>query len=258
VQGLPTDIVRAREPVLAKVLSHLPDELLSALAHGLERHAGHLEAGRLYAGYDGGGCAVGVMLRELSPSSYRQGRIQFWVRRRRHESVLTERVDFERAVITRLSHIETCFDLTAAAVSERAPETSAQVAANATGRWMAEGCRAQLRARRSAFYFPAEWAAPRRRSLLPPLRISTKRRVVVAHDGTERFVTVPSPRPVALQRRLIMPGSPAASDPITVPGNVFAAFGGTAASNPPEVIASHASHRCASATVGATLVNCSA
>ena len=65
--------MREREPVLDKVLSHLPDELLSALAYGLERHAGRLEAGRLYSDYDGGGCAVGVMLREMSPEPTARG-----------------------------------------------------------------------------------------------------------------------------------------------------------------------------------------
>jgi hypothetical protein len=258
VQGLPTDIVRAREPVLEKVLSHLPDEVLSALAHGLERHAGQLEAGRLYADYDGGGCAVGVMLRELSPSSYQQGRIQFWLRRRRHASVLTERVDFDRGVVTRLSHVETCFDLTAAALVESAPETGTRVAANATGRWMAEGCRQQLRARNSGFYFPKEWVTPRPRRLLPPLPLSTARRRMVAHDGTERLVLVPSRPRLAVQRRLIMPGSPAAREPITVPGIALAACAGTAASSPPEVMASHASQFLASATSGANLVNCAA
>jgi hypothetical protein len=147
--------------VVSKALSHLSDEILSALAHGLERHAGRLSAGRLYAGYDGGGCAVGVMLRELSPAAYTRGRVHFWARHRRHRSVLATRTELAPSVLTRLSHIEMCFDSTAMAMRELAPEVDAQGAANATGRWVAELCREHLRARAGAgedgFFVPVEW-----------------------------------------------------------------------------------------------------
>jgi hypothetical protein len=192
--------------VLARVLSHLPDDVLSALAHGLERHAGRLEPGRLYGDYDGGGCAVGVMLRELSPSEYERGRLQFWARRRRHESVLTERVPFDRSVVTRLSHVEMCFDRTASTLCEHAEAEDPETAANATGRWMAEGCREHLRARSGAgdrgFFVPEEWLGGARAqrparspSQMPSLSRITRIRRVATHDGGEISVTVPAKRP---------------------------------------------------------------
>jgi hypothetical protein len=191
--------------VLARVLSHLPDDVLSALAHGLERHAGRLEPGRLYGDHDGGGCAVGVMLRELSPSEYERGRLQFWARRRRHESVLTERVPFDRSVVTRLSHVEMCFDRTASTLCEHAEAEDPETAANATGRWMAEGCREHLRARSRAgdrgFFVPEEWLAgardrrqARRWSQLPSLSTMARTRRIATHDGGEISITVPSKR----------------------------------------------------------------
>lgn len=204
MQGLPAHIARTREPVLARVLSHLPDDFLSALAHGLERHAGRLEPGRLYGDYDGGGCAVGVMLRELSPSEYARGRIRFWARRHRHHTVLTERVRFDRSLVTRLSHVEMCFDRTASALCEHAEAEHPETAANATGRWMAEGCREHLRARRRAghagFFVPEEWLAgareqrPAGRSQMPSLAAMKRMRRVATHDGGEISVTVPVKR----------------------------------------------------------------
>lgn len=216
--SLPSNVAAAREPSLAKALSHLPDEILSALAFGLERHAGRLEVGRLYADHDGGGCAVGVMLRELAPEAYRQTRLQFWVRRHRHRSVLSEPVAFERSLITRLSHVEMCFDQTAAAVRVHSPEADLAAAANATGRWMAECCRAELRARSRArhtgFFVPEEWqtATPERRRPATESRdadgapmptMSTSVRQLTACDGTVTLVAVPSARSPAA------PASPA-------------------------------------------------
>jgi hypothetical protein len=222
VQGLPVEITRAREPVLAKVLSHLPDEILSALAHGLERHAGRLEAGRLYSDYDGGGCAVGVMLRELSPAEYEQGRLQFWARRRRHRSVLTERVPFEPSLVTRLSHVEMCFDRTAFTLCEHVGGEDVRAAANTTGRWIAEECRQQLRTRSRAghggFFVPEEWLSARREHRTAPGRAPvaslpalTRMRRVAAHDGREVVVTLarkralprPMPAPIATSMRRV-------------------------------------------------------
>jgi hypothetical protein len=207
IDSLPSHVLRAREPVLAKTLSHLPDELLSALAHGLERHAGRLEAGRLYADHDGGGCAVGVMLRELSPADYRHGRVHFWIRRHRRRSVLNEEVDFERSLVTRLSHVEMCFDGTALACRDDAPEADLGAAANATGRWMAERCREELRTRcrdgHSEFFVPEEWQTP-----ATPPRPSTRVRQMVGSDGTVRVLTIAAPRapaeadPGPMQERL--------------------------------------------------------
>jgi hypothetical protein len=183
---------------MASVLSHLPDEMLSALAHGLERNAGRLQVGRLYADYDGGGCAVGVMLRELAPAEYREGRLRFWARRHRHRSVVTERVPLEPSLVTRLSHVEMCFDRTAMTLCEQSEEDdAAATAANATGRWLAEQCREQLRARshagKSGFFVPEEWQRSSRRiARRLSLPAMTRLRRMTAHDGTQRLVPVRS------------------------------------------------------------------
>jgi hypothetical protein len=187
--------------------------MLSALAHGLERHDGRLQVGRLYADYDGGGCAVGVMLRELSPAAYREGRVRFWARRHRHHSVLTERVPLEPSLVTRLSHVEMCFDRTAITLCEQVAEDDEATAANATGRWLAEQCREQLRARnrdgKSGFFVPEEWQRPRRRiARRAPLTAMTAVRRMTAHDGTHRIVSVRSRQrtarlaPVTAERRI--------------------------------------------------------
>ncbi len=184
---LPQPVARYREPVLDQALSHLPDELLSALALGLERHAGRLIAGRLYDGYDGGGCAVGVMLRELSPADYRRGRLHFLVRRHRHRSVLTERTRFEPALVTRLSHLEMCFDRTTVSLSEHTGDPDLPGAANATGRWMAERCRRRLRARNPGFFVPEAWQP---QGIVRPRAFTATRRMT-GHDGAVMPVLVP-------------------------------------------------------------------
>jgi len=182
--ALPAEVIGFREHVVSKALSHLSDEILSALALGLERHAGRLVAGRLYDEYEGGGCAVGVMLRELSPAAYTRGRVHFWACHRRHHSVLAARTQLEPSVLTRLSHIEMCFDSTAMAMRERAPEVDARAAANATGRWVAELCREQLRARAGAgeagFFVPAEWDRPPEQSDAPVPATDVPRELAVA------------------------------------------------------------------------------
>jgi hypothetical protein len=198
VHQLPAPVARHREHVLDMVLGHLPDELLSALALGLERHAGRLIAGQLYDAHDGGGCAVGVMLRELSPSAYRTGRVRFRVRRHRHRSVLTERTDFDHSLLTRLSHIEMCFDRTAVSLSEHTGAPDLPAAANATGRWMAEACRRRLRTRNRGFFVPEDWR-PRSMHLGPerwrPARtqVLTGARRLTGHDGAVTSVVLPSP-----------------------------------------------------------------
>jgi hypothetical protein len=168
------------------------------------------------------------MLRELSPAEYQRGRLLFWLRRHRHRSILTERVNFERSLVTRLSHVEMWFDRTTRTLSEQVPDADTGAAANATGRWMAEACRAQLRDRNLAghvgFFVPREWqtiissssdaavdsrrpairrlmahdgtvklvAEPlQRRHQAPVLTLNTSRRLL-AHDGTVTRVTVPT------------------------------------------------------------------
>jgi hypothetical protein len=111
--------------------------------------------------------------------------------------VLTERVSFDRSLVTRLSHVEMCFDRTAMTLCEEVEDGDVATAANATGRWMAEQCREQLRARsragNSGFFVPEEWQRSRRqitrRASLPAV---TGLRRITGQDGTPRLVPVRS------------------------------------------------------------------
>jgi hypothetical protein len=61
----PPAVARERSPVLHRALRGLPVTLLEPLLTGLRRHADALVPGELQTS-DGGGCAVGRMLRELA------------------------------------------------------------------------------------------------------------------------------------------------------------------------------------------------
>jgi hypothetical protein len=125
------------------------------------------------------------------------------VRRRRHDTVLTERVELERSLVTRLSHVEMCFDRTAFTLCEHDDREDPHAAANTTGRWMAEQCRRQLRARsragQAAFFVPEEWLTAARAqriarqcAKMPSLPLRMRR--VAEVDGSEVVVNVPGKR----------------------------------------------------------------
>ena len=77
-------------------------------------------------------------------------------------------------------------------------------------------------------------------------------------DGVGVLARARPGSPARAQTTLIVPAGPSTRRPISAPGTSRARSAGTAASRPPEVIASHTSHRRGSGTVAAKLANCSA
>lgn len=135
-QGLITEQL-ARDPMLVerrqmlrRTLRGLSDLQLEALATGLERHEEQLVAGRLFKSTGGGGCAVGVMLRELDAVPSR-GAAAFWLRDRWRRSVTSYG---EMARQPRLRHLEWGFD--AAVELLRGAGVKREEAVAAVGRWL--------------------------------------------------------------------------------------------------------------------------
>jgi hypothetical protein len=127
-----------RRQMLRRTLRGLSGRQLEALATGLERHAEGLVAGRLFRSSSGGGCAVGVMLRELEAVP-RRGTAAFWLRDRWRRSV-TSYPAIRRE--PRLRHLEWGFD--AAVQLLRAAGADRGDAAAAVGRWVGELARQEL------------------------------------------------------------------------------------------------------------------
>jgi hypothetical protein len=130
-----------RVPALRRSLRGLPDPLLAALAAGLERHGHALVAGRLFRSPSGGGCAVGVMLRELEPERFERGGLRFWLRegwRRRASSYGSD-----WCASPRVRHLEWIFDGAVATLRDDG-RRSRREAAVAVGRWILAHARAEL------------------------------------------------------------------------------------------------------------------
>jgi hypothetical protein len=126
-----------RRQMLRRTLRGLSAPQLEALASGLERHRGRLVAGRLFKS-GGGGCAVGVMLRELDAVPARRG-AGFWLRDRWRRSA-TSYPAIRRE--PRLRHLEWGFD----AVVERLQTAGAtrDEAVAAAGKWLLQLARQEL------------------------------------------------------------------------------------------------------------------
>jgi hypothetical protein len=127
-----------RRQMLRRTLRGLPDDQLEALATGLERHEEQLVPGRLFKSTAGGGCAVGVMLRELDAVPKR-GTAAFWLRDRWRRSVTSYR---EIGRQPRLRHLEWGFD--AAVELLRRAGVQRTEAVVAVGRWLRELTRYEL------------------------------------------------------------------------------------------------------------------
>lgn len=152
---LPHDVVLERGPVLRKALRALPFPLLQALSYALDEHADELSPGSLYNS-KGGGCAIGVMLREMFPAAFPTSRFSWWRRRISNRSVYDDFEQFARE-FPRLFHIELVFDRTICLTRERHPELDQDLVSRATGQWLAAECEAELDRRRRDAY--ARWAA---------------------------------------------------------------------------------------------------
>lgn len=142
---LPEELARERGALLHRALRDLPLSLLEAMLRGLRRHADALAPGGLYTDDGSGGCAVGMMLREIAeePSADRRptGR---WARRFRFRSptVREERPDLARAN-PRLWHLELMFDVTCNEMADRLGLVAPDVA-RSVGLWMAAETQAEI------------------------------------------------------------------------------------------------------------------
>jgi hypothetical protein len=127
-----------RRQMLRRTLRGLSTRQLEALAAGLERHGHELVAGRLFKSAGGGGCAVGVMLRELEAVPNR-GTARFWLRDRWRRSA-TSYPAVRRE--PRLRHLEWGFD----AVVRRLRRAGAtrDGAVDAAGQWLLQLARDEL------------------------------------------------------------------------------------------------------------------
>ena len=131
-----------RTPILRRTLRSLPDSMLAALVRSLEKHRHELMPSRLFRDPEGGGCAVGMMLRELDPERYEsRSPLRFWLRdrwRRRARSYP------ELASNPRLRHLEWLFDSSVRDVlGARGPEQ--RRASTAVGGWILREARAELK-----------------------------------------------------------------------------------------------------------------
>ena len=141
--GLPAEFRAERGPVLRRTLRGLPDDWLSALVRGIDRAGPRLAKGRLFRGPHGG-CAVGVMLRELEPDRYAARGPRFWLLH-----AWRRRVRWYRGLARRhprLQHLEWTFDRASDAARERGLSRDAAVAAAAA--WFRQEAAAELDWRR--------------------------------------------------------------------------------------------------------------
>jgi hypothetical protein len=143
------ELLAEREPVLKRSLRALPNEALEAMARGLEKHREQLGPGRLFQSANGGGCAVGVMLRELEPETYARGRVSFWLRDRWRGGCRSYRSAVGRN--PRLKHLEWLFDDAVALLREASPRRPQRIAAALVGDWMREEIAAELNWRELAW-----------------------------------------------------------------------------------------------------------
>jgi hypothetical protein len=161
VPYLPEELVAERGPVLRRALRGLPDEALDALVRGVDRSGDRLAAGRLFRG-SRGGCAVGVMLRELEPEVYAVSGPRFWLlhswrRRVRWYAGMAKRNP-------RFQHLEWTFDRAAKALWNGGRSgLSQREAASAIGRWFRHEAVAELEWRRLA----AGATSPAKRAAAP-------------------------------------------------------------------------------------------
>jgi len=150
---LPQGLARERSVLLHRALRELPLALLEPMLAGLRRHADTLVSGSLHTA-DGGGCAVGMMLREIAErpraageASQPRSRGRFVPRRMRFHSptVREARPDLARAN-PRLAHLELIFDVTCNEMVGQLGLDPCQ-AARSVGLWLAAETQAEINLR---------------------------------------------------------------------------------------------------------------
>ena len=140
----------------------LPTPVIEAMARGLDANLDRLVSGRLFGSPNGGGCAVGVMLRELDPNSYRGGWLRFWLRDRWRQGLdATPKTRRLVNALPRLRHIELMFDTTFDMARARRPELSDREITRAVGQWFSAEIQSEL-ARRARERQPARSPGPQR------------------------------------------------------------------------------------------------
>lgn len=147
--SLPTEIVGDRGVVLHRALRGLPLTLLEPLLRGLRRHADSLVPGHLVAG--NGGCALGVMLRELSADRSWQASGALPPRRRRrgasaHDPSIYETWPQLSKAYPRLPHVEIIFDATCEELAQRTDLPQEDVP-RVVGLWMAAETQSEINMR---------------------------------------------------------------------------------------------------------------
>lgn len=146
---LPQELARERGAILHRALRDLPLPLLEAMLRGLRRHADALAPGGLYTDDGSGGCAVGMMLREIAGEPAVDGRRRGrWARWFRFQSptIREECPDLSRAN-PRLWHLELMFDVTCNEMGGRLGVPAHEVA-RSVGLWMAAETQAEISVRR--------------------------------------------------------------------------------------------------------------
>lgn len=146
---LPSDFARERGAVLHRALRGLPVTLLEPLLTGLRQHSDSLMPGHLVT-YDGGGCAVGLMLREIAqtPEWQAEGLAPPAKRRRfawRDASIYDSWPEIA-ASHPRLHHLEIVFDVTCAQLRERAAMAEEDIP-RTVGLWMAAETQSEINMR---------------------------------------------------------------------------------------------------------------
>jgi len=146
---LPPEIVGERSVILHRALRGLPLTLLEPLVRGLRRHADSLVPGRLVAG--NGGCALGMMLRELASDPSRQETGALPPRRRRRGASARDSSIYERwpqlaKAYPRLSHVEIIFDATCNELVQRT-DLSEHDIPRMVGLWMAAETQSEINMR---------------------------------------------------------------------------------------------------------------
>jgi hypothetical protein len=147
VSPAPDGVSQALANAAARAIHRLPEELLSAMARGLRKHADDLAPGVLFRGKSSGGCAVGITLRELAPDAFDFGWAQFWLRQRWRRGI-------EPDVARRFPHLgqlQRHFDRAVADIRQTGGDPHP---ARTVGLWFAASAEAELSARRAAALAP--------------------------------------------------------------------------------------------------------
>lgn len=128
---IPQPILVDRGQVLGRALQRLSDDVLAAIIEGVERNLDCLETGRLF-NEQGGGCVVGVTLKELYPSRYNPRRLR-WFYQRRMKGIGWDHQIAVRHV--RLRHVEIAFDRCVQMTKALRPELDEEEIIRAVGLW---------------------------------------------------------------------------------------------------------------------------